>query len=599
MDKKKKLIIAGSVAVLLLVIAGIFYYIMATKSSMEDKVASVAYKIAGFEDKADFKKSFKYDIGVNAKLQPVMSNIVFPIKIRKDRDPFLTTINEITLKKSSIMDFDVDVKGVSVDKTTISSALYPKEYKTIEIIINANSKQSTALMDVHLYSDCSDGVCRAKMDSSIPNIWESKISLKTLKAYKLMDKLSSDDLLDAFVGVSRTEMIDTNFKLLDYLRSGKSKDTKHFLENFKDNVYATAVIGLYDAFFVKGDTQFSIKVEDKGLKKSIIKGFRASQNLPNRFVKVLNKIEDGSMSFEIKSRHSLENSSVGFSIMTPFLQLESTLEAETKGHIEVANLITSETLSKSARFASVLSKIKDLELSINIADDNALENVNKGFLRGLMGKYITNKISNDSATIQLVLNREFKQTPNILTMKARMKKGDIETHFSLKSPLANVVLRKRLGFNNRKLNNRNTPYESLDFKSAKIDIQAKGIKDLLSSLVFSNEKDMAKIRERMNQNLLHKLKTTEADWSGTEYNSPKVSDDLVNAVLASSRMETVEDLFDKIEDFLLNPDILSVDINLESPMGVSYIVDADIESLSEIVAELTSEELKITIEDKK
>ena len=275
--------------------------------------------------------------------------------------------------------------------------------------------------------------------------------------------------------------------------------------------------------------------------------------------------------------------------------MESSVSAETDGHVELANILTSQRLSKSARFAGFLSKTKDISVGLSIADDKALESVNKEFVSGVIGKYITGDIVKDSASIKVLQAGEFKRTPSLLSIKAKLEEGDLETNISVKSPLINGKINKTFGFNTRKLNNGVTPYGSLDFKSFTAEVTMLKIKDLFSSLIFNKVSDVNKANAMIDNKILKDLRILKESWVAGTYESEGISQDFINAILASTRTDTLDDLFDKLEEFVINPSGIKVEIKLDNPMGLSYIVEADKQDLIDIVTEMTPDELHIEL----
>lgn len=592
MTKKIK-IIAASILLLILISAGLFYYVSTVKATMEARVASVAYKLAGFKDKERFKELFKYSVSFNTSLQPVMSDVNLPIKITSQRSPFLVNIKQITLKDSGVPDFDVEIKGISINKGSLYKALDPYPAKTLKIIIEANKNQDPIIMDLNLSSDCSSSKCKLLFKSKIPNVLDMSFNLKVSKASSLITRLSSSEIVDAFSGITRSKMIESHANLLDYLVSSSDKSTKSFLKEFKEDKYATAVIRLYDGFFISGDTSLVIKVDDKGLKKSILKGFRQSQNLPNRFIKVLNKIEQGTMSFELKARHSSESSSTHIEVLTPFVQFDSGMSFETKGHIQIANLITNRALSSSARMASLISKIMNFSFNVNLADNQALSNINKKFLSGIIGKYISKQASKNGATVALMLNHEFKNTPNLLSFKAKMKRGELESKFILKGPLANINIEKSFVFNQQKLNNGYSPYHSLDFRLAEININNDKLADLIMGLRFPMEENLPKIRARASKEI-----ETEIIHLKKNINTI-LKDDIIDILLTATGVESTDIFLDNLQKFSKNPGSISIKIKPLSAISVSKILQSDGAGLLEMLTELSDNELEVELKEKK
>jgi hypothetical protein len=243
--------------------------------------------------------------------------------------------------------------------------------------------------------------------------------------------------------------------------------------------------------------------------------------------------------------------------------------------------------------ASLISKITNFSFNVNIADNQVLSNINKKFLSGIIGKYISKKASKSGATVALMLDSEFKNTPNLVSFKAKMNRGQTETKLSLKGPLADIVMEKSFVFNQQRLNNGYSPYHSLDFKSAEISINNDKLADLIMGLKFPMEENLPKIRARASKEI-----ETEIIHLKKNINTI-LKDDIIDILLTATGVESTDIFLDNLQKFSKNPGSISIKIKPLSAISVSKILQSDGAGLLEMLTELSDNELEVELKEKK
>lgn len=594
MKTKKHIILAISVVILSIMVGG-YFYVQNIKTAMSDKVAAAVYKIAGFDNKESFKNTFRYKPSINFSLQPILMNVTFPIKFKESNKIIPIKIKSITLKNSKMTKFGLSIKGIYVDREPLRDMLPGHLKTTLDIVMNMNPKIKDSKLDIELDFNCTDANCKSEMEFKVVGMGTTIVKMDIAKAGLFISQLESHTLYKSLKGLGTKEKAKTKHAILRYVNSSSSKSIKESKDHFKSDPYALALIGIYESMFVIGRTSFSIKSEDEGLKKAFFTSLRQSQNIPSKFTRIINKLEKADLSMAINGYHDVNTLSISVEMSNPLFTTTMSVNLKTKDNLSLLNKLTKKRQSKNNKIISILPLIEDFTIRIKLAENEFLSQLNEEMLRDVVYKYASAHLAMDDRAMDIILREAKNLTLKQLMLKISLKKNRIKADLSIKTPLADLEVKNTIEINNGVLKEGYNPLASAELKEVEISLRDKGLKGLLSSLVYTQANDSIQANDLANAKINKELKRIEILL---DEDNPGIDADIISAILTITNTESTPDLITKLESYATNPGLLKIKFKASTRTPVP-IADFANRRFGELFSEIAEDGLTVYLEENK